>query len=342
MTVETITARVFLASLFVWGGAANALANDSFAGIGAGGLVFKDTYDVVMASEDLRIGRDEIRVTYVFRNESEEDVAGAVAFPLPPLDLFTEMYGDFPFSPEELTTTNFTKFSVRVNGQTIAPETAIRAVMPPEGGDLSPYGEGADVSETLRENGIPLGFDTEAIDAAFRALPAGKRQELVEAGLFGHPGGEMYEPRWRIAITHYWDQTFKAGAETRIEHRYEPVNAAWFFELNDDQRRKFCIDAGTEKAIAALSAAQRKEHPDMGELLVATGVRYILTTAESWKGPIGHFRLTIDKGSPKSVVSLCIGEIAKTGPTTFVFEKDGYVPERDLAILLVDRPDMAQ
>jgi hypothetical protein len=80
----------------------------------------------------------------------------------------------------------------------------------------------------------------------------------------------------------------------------------------------------------------------MGSLLVAMGVRYILRTAASWKGPIGHFRLTIDKGSPKSVVSLCIGEIRKTGPTIFVFEKDDYVPERDLVILMVDRPNMAQ
>ena len=65
---------------------------------------------------------------------------------------------------------------------------------------------------------------------------------------------------------------------------------------------------------------------------------YVLRTANSWAGPIGTFRLTLDKGAVENVISLCATEIQKTGPTTFVIEKTDYAPDRDLEILIVAPP----
>jgi hypothetical protein len=64
-------------------------------------------------------------------------------------------------------------------------------------------------------------------------------------------------------------------------------------------------------------------------------VDHILTTANNWRGPVGRFRLTIDKGDPGNLLTLCIDGIRKTGPTTFVVKADSYVPKADLHLLVV-------
>jgi hypothetical protein len=60
----------------------------------------------------------------------------------------------------------------------------------------------------------------------------------------------------------------------------------------------------------------------------------VLRTANSWAGPIGKFRLTLDKGAAENVISLCADGLKKTGPTTFVMEKANFTPTSDLEILL--------
>jgi hypothetical protein len=65
----------------------------------------------------------------------------------------------------------------------------------------------------------------------------------------------------------------------------------------------------------------------------------ILRTANTWKGPIGKFKLTTDKGNPCNILSLCATDIEKTGPTTFVIEKTDYTPPEDFSILIAT-PEM--
>src|SRR5258708_40371425 len=51
--------------------ASPALANDSTAALGAGGLNLVRNQEIDLLSEDLRVGRDRIRVTYHFRNHAD-------------------------------------------------------------------------------------------------------------------------------------------------------------------------------------------------------------------------------------------------------------------------------
>ena len=67
-----------------------ALANDTTAERAAGGLVFKQTADIDMVSEDLYVSVDRIRVAYVFRNRRPQDITVTVAFPMPDRDLSDE------------------------------------------------------------------------------------------------------------------------------------------------------------------------------------------------------------------------------------------------------------
>jgi hypothetical protein len=70
-----------------------ALANDTTASTGAGGLVIERTDDIDLVSEDLFVSASEIRIGYVFRNSSPKDVETIVAFPMPDRDLSQE-YGE--------------------------------------------------------------------------------------------------------------------------------------------------------------------------------------------------------------------------------------------------------
>ncbi len=72
----------------------SALANDSSASLGTGGLVLTKSADIRMASEDLSISRKKIAIRYEFANDGGKDVDTIVAFPLP--DIAT---GDFYESP---------------------------------------------------------------------------------------------------------------------------------------------------------------------------------------------------------------------------------------------------
>ena len=62
-------------------------ANDTMATIGAGGLQFQKTDDIRMEREDLYLGLQEVRVSYVFRNLTDHDVRMTVAFPMPDVDV---------------------------------------------------------------------------------------------------------------------------------------------------------------------------------------------------------------------------------------------------------------
>ena len=77
-----------------------------------------------------------------------------------------------------------------------------------------------------------------------------------------------------------------------------------------------------------------------GNYISAYNIAYVLRTANSWAGPIGKFTLTLDKGDPANVISLCAEGVKKTGPTTFVIEKTDYAPDRDLEILTVTRSNL--
>ena len=60
-----------------------ALANDSTAELGTGGLILSRTDAVRMVKEDLFISEEKVTVDYVFRNVTDADVSTIVAFPMP-------------------------------------------------------------------------------------------------------------------------------------------------------------------------------------------------------------------------------------------------------------------
>jgi len=342
----------FLPCVFVGIGwlATPALANDGFGGISATGLTFGQTEAVAMEREDLFIGIDRITVDYVFRNLTEADVTGEVIFPLPPISLGQLWNMDFNL-PEDTAQADLVNFTVTVKGQPVTPRIDRVAVMAGEWWDFQPGAAqydtpGQDVTATLDRLGIPVTLDLDAVDAALRALGPEEREEVVAAGLasFGEEGDAPTEviPNWSVVIRYHWTQTFPAGQRLAISHAYDNRPPGGLFgwdhpaeaEYQRDLARKYCIDDATSRALAKRLEI-KDSSGDIYRFGTAYETAYVLRTANSWAGPIGTFRLTLDKGKPENILSLCAEGVKKTGPTTFVIEKRDFTPDRDLNILVV-------
>lgn len=319
-----------------------AFANDGFGGLSATGLTFSQTEAVAMETEDLFISPTRIEVAYTFRNLTQQDVTGEVIFPLPPISIEALSTSDWNL-PEDAGREDLLGFTARVDGKPVPVSIDRIAVIEPEWDENRPLSAqydtpGRDVTAALTAAGIPLTVDITALQTQLLALPEAERQALQAAGLADFVEGEVW-PHWAVVIRYHWTQTFPAGARVNVAHGYDhrppgglfvwthPPTEGW----NADLAAQYCVDDGTSKGIM-----KRLKRPETGESAgSARYIDYVLRTANSWAGPIGQFRLTLDKGSERNIISLCADGIKKTGPTTFVWEQKNFTPQRDLSVLIV-------
>ncbi|HEX9932622.1 MAG TPA: DUF4424 domain-containing protein [Allosphingosinicella sp.] len=309
---------------------AQVAANDSTAEHGAGGLVLKQSREIDMVSEDLYVSAERVRVRYVFRNRSPGDVSTTVAFPMPDRDLAEDRYGDSAYPGD---------FSTRVDGRPVAMAVERRAVL-----------GGTDHTALLQRLGVPLAPDEEGtgrIVAALAALPPAERERLralrlVEVDEYDAGRGWQRDavPAWTVRESWYWQQVFPAGRDLRIEHDYAPgtggsvdVALARPDYRNSAEGRAEQADYCTDRAfLAALDRAGRS-----GRAMTERRLRYILTTGGNWRSPIGDFRLVVDKGRAENIVSFCGTGLRRISPTQFEMRRRNWRPDRDLAVLIVQR-----
>lgn len=318
---------------------APAVANDGYMGLSAGGLAFEKSDAIVMAEEDLTISPSKISVRYVFRNVSAVDVTAWVGFPMPPLRP-AAIDGDMPIAPElmEARGTDPFRFSTAASGAPVAAAAQVRAILTTTGLEAG-YSllaqESADVTAQLQALDIPLTFELPAIMERIAQLSAEDRARLAAEKILDDSFGDgRLLPAWALAVTYRWQQTFRAGEETVIEHSYRPIPAGSVFYVGEDIERDYCMGSGEKKVVQRFNDVIGRDdapfYPDM------RFVDYVVTTANSWSGPIGRFRLVIDKEKPDALVSLCLdGDIRKETPTTFVAERTNFTPKQDLRLLFI-------
>jgi hypothetical protein len=315
---------------------ATALANDTAAVLSTGGLEFVIDPDIKMVSEDLYISAEEIRVSYVFRNEGETDRSVLVAFPMP--DIVPDYWSPvaFPQGPDD----NPFEFETTFNGEPV--ETTLYQYA---------YAFGVDRTGYLEGRNLPLMPISQEAQDAVDALDDAAIAEMMHLGLVGtdeFDAGEgmqtKYWPMWTWRATYTWDATFPAGEEVTVEHRYKPsvggtVGVSFLSEPYDgydpaaEYARKYC----TDEAFLAAVRKTTKEGEPWSAPFSEQWISYILKTGANWNGAIERFRLTIDKGAPENLVSFCGEGVTKTGPTTFEMVKTDFWPDRDLDILILHR-----
>ena len=305
-------------------------ANDAVAGLDAGELVMRNSDAVEMAEEDLFLSLDQVRVRYLFRNRSKQPVTTLVAFPLPPIHM--EMDHEYGFTARHRDPADSVDFRLWIDGRPVPVNSRARAETP----------EGREVTALLQKWQIPLIFLTpdaasyDRLMARLEALPPEAMAELRAAGAILQEPDMGFQPNWITHFSYYWQMTFPAGAAVEVRHAYVPVPEAFIFGRYDLEEGALAQEVCMDNAFRA--GARRLLGPD--EYAATTGrlLRYVLTTANSWRGPIGRFHLTIDKGRPDALVSLCRDGIRKTGATRFEWQAQNWQPRRNLSVLFLAPP----
>jgi hypothetical protein len=313
------------------------LANDSSAELTNRGLVLTASPAVEMRSEDLYISASQVRVTYRFANTSPADVTMVVAFPMP--DITIEGEDDMLAVPTQ-DPVNIVGFTTIVDGHAVHAEVEQKAVK-----------NGVDRTAYLRALGVPLAPHLEATNKILDALPQARKDEIIRLGLgqiMEYDSGNGWERHlyatWTLKTTFWWRQTFPAGREVVVQHRYTPsvgqtAGTSWGSDYwtKDPayaaQRRRFCVDD------AFLRAVKTTPHRADVEFAPYTEQRidYVLTTGANWKKPIGDFRLVVDKSDTDSLVSFCGDGVKKIAPTQFEVRHTNWTPTRELSVLILKR-----
>jgi len=322
--------------------AAPAQANDTMAELRAGGLAYVSSEHVAMTREDLYLSEAEVRVDYLFTNDGAADESSVIAFPMPDV----EGSGDFMVTIPHEGVDNFMDFAATMDGRPV--ETRL---------DQHAFAAEVDVTDLLRQAGVPLQPYGAGTGAALNKLPAETLKDWTARGMVinmayddGSGTKDDYVPIWKLKTTYWWMATFPAGKTVKVSHRYKPgvgTTAGLSFldwSAGDKPRiagpnferdkARYCLDDSFVKAVAKrLDAAKDGETP-----LAQSWMSYVLTTGQNWGGTIGTFHLTVDKGEPDALVSFCGDGVKKTGPTTFELTKTDFYPERDLDILILKKP----
>mgnify|MGYP003626937344 CR=1 FL=1 len=305
--------------------AAGASANDSVINISTGGIVLEKTPHVRILEEDLRVSPDRIEVRYVFENTSNRDQALTMGFPFP--DVFVDdvdhRWADRP------PLRRFAVFETTVDGRPVDAEEIVEVI----GLD------GRNLTGLFRKEGLPLvpyapayvDTWTDPEDGDAMAL----KEKLRGLGLLGN-----FESRkWKFRVNYVWRHVFKAGGRTAVRHVYRPIAGAFVFTPQ-------VASPGADKSFAQWfrdafcpSDATWAEMLKLTEHQGAPTVRqvgYVLRTATSWAGPIGDFRLTVDKGRAGNALATCWrGPLTPSGPTAFTFSARDFAPDQDLSIAIL-------
>ena len=300
---------------------------------------------IEMASEDLTISPEQVKVVYQFHNKSEQDQHILVAFPMPDI----EGSGDFMVGIPTDDPDNIFGFQTTFDGK------PVEAVL-----HQYAFANNIDYSSQLRKLDVPLApFGPDTVDA-LNALSDAAKARLVSEGLvyameYDSGAGPQvdYEPIWTLRSTYSWEAVFPAGKSVEVIHTYKPsvggTVMATFMPMDGDQggyadeqlvqyQQKFCVDDGL---VAAIKKRGRVSDGYTSYPYTEAWISYVWSTGANWRGPVGNFSLTIDKGSVDNLVSFCGEDVKKIGPTTFQMKATDWYPPygRELDILLLVNTD---
>ena len=310
-------------------------ANDSSAAIAAGGLELVKNDQVRMVSEVLRIAPRLVEVDYVFENNGSSDVTTLVAFPLPELDVASQAPENIPFPG----TANPVGFQVWIDGHETKPDIEVRA-----------FSRAGEITAELRRLAVDP-IDPKILDP--------KRPELKKALLGMQLLYDDDLPDWAVKVSFHWQQTFPAGKQVAIKHRYRPIYGSHYLPIDDrigdldalkgsikksDLGGQWCYDQSFNVAELRLVDRQREAlisdktlgSKPLESAILYENVQYVLKTGANWHGPIGRFELQIDKGGA-DLISTCPipGLKLQRAPYGFNAVASDYTPGSNLDIQFV-------
>jgi len=332
-----------------------AVADDSAASIGAGGLVvLKNEKRIAMSKEVLSISLSKVHVDYEFRNDTADNVTTMVAFPIPAYEFSEDMM-------HSIAESGFDDFKLTIEGKptTFSVEALAKV-------------NGKDVSQILKADGIDIAsfghYDVNTdVSADFTKLSAAQTAALVKAGLIDTNAGEpnagtgsfpLYtHADWSVEKKYYWTQTFPAHSTVHISHEYTPavgynmIDKAAFVASGpnptaaqlkaqgvDDpdlqEIKSVCVDESLRQQLINMPPG-----PDNGTYRRIYYVDFILTTANTWKQPINDFTLLVNRPDKTetygnaNMISFCWpGPVTKVSADQFKATATDLIPKSEVRI----------
>lgn len=305
---------------------APAVAEGAGRGIGyaAAGPVFELPAGISVARQQLHISLYSVRLTYVFKSSGRQSVHFSFAMPDMPVDASPDAIGiaaggEAAGRAADTQPVNYLNLSVRVNGRALTLAGHGRALR-----------DGKDVTRQLRDAGVPLLYDLDG-EAPWRRLPPQVKAMLEADRLL-----RLDAALWTYQASFAWDQSFEPG-ETRVEVSYVPVFNSWS-DITRDQFPEIAPGGSATRAYCIDDALRRAFHRKPGyELYTVTHK----TPSSGWHGPVGRYRLTVDKGEAANLVAFCPPDAKKTSPTTFEWTASNLTPGGETGVLFFVDPDAA-
>jgi hypothetical protein len=315
-------------------------ADDSTASLRAGGLALEKTDKIALVSEDLHLSPTAVRVSYRFRNLTDVDTETIVAFPMPDVTGSVDMTVAIPDPAKD----NFLRFITRVDGKQVDSQVEQRAFL------TAPDKPDVEITERLKSLGVPLVPTMEAAGATLSALSAPQRKALADAGIVypldvdvGKGAHVDWVPLWTLRSKFWRKQVFPARRDLLVEQTYTPGTGSQSTlsfgapDLSAEQeshyRETYCTDGPFRSAAQSIYRKANAPNSKLGAF--EEYLSYVITSGANWAGPIGTFRLVVDKGDPQTLVSFCGDGVRKIGPTTFEMTAKDYMPRRDIDVLFI-------
>jgi hypothetical protein len=301
--------------------ASPALAQNEGRGVGyvATGPVFDLPAGMSVERLEVHISIYSVRLAYVFKSAKRQSVHFSFALPEMPVDAGPDLVGTDAGNAAagftaDIEPINYLDLSVQVNGRKLALAGHGRALF-----------EGKDVTRRLLDAGVPLLYDL-MNEAPWPKLPPEVQARLEADGLLS-----LDAANWTYQADFAWDQTFEPG-ETRVEVSYAPLADYWS-DINLDDFPEIATDGSATKAYCIDDAVRRAFLSDGHQYELYT-VTHLAAPTGAWRGPVGHYRLVVDKLHPTDLVAFCPLASRKTSPTRFEWTATDYTPGDAVGMLL--------
>lgn len=295
-------------------------------GYAATGPLFDLPAGVSVASEEIRISISAVRLTYIFRSSRRQTVHFRFTMPAMPVDASPDAIGTAEGDSvagliADRQPINYLQLAVRIDNRLLAPIGHGRALL-----------DGKDVTRPLLDAGVPLLYDLYS-EAPWSKLAPDMRAMLEARGLL-----QLNAAQWSYQASFEWDGQLEPG-ETRLEVRYVPIPRYWSditlnnfpeMAIGGSATRAYCIDEAVRRAFLS------GRHPY--DLYTVT---HLAAPSARQRGPVGRYRLVVDKPHGSDLVAFCPIAARKTAPTHFEWTATNYIPGGETGVLFFSNPDAA-
>jgi hypothetical protein len=310
----------------------------------ASGLVVRNEKDIQIEREELSIRRTRIEVSYVFKNDTDNNIVTEVGFPIPPHQLDSSGIITYPI---------YDDLKIEVDGLPIHRGEITHAIA--DGKDVTTVLERLNISikDFGKNSSQKKGFYW--FGPYFNSLGKNEQKELIDSGLAKIDlaseafRGEkrFYYPAWSVETTYHWTQAFPAKSKTSTKITYTPnPSQSSNFDVERELisgRKTADLHKADPAELFCLNDELVKWEKARDSRLEADSVDYILTTANHWKKPIGEFNLVIESDPTTRYnerASTCFESerLHKIDETRYEATIKDFVPKGEISVFFLSYP----